>query len=229
MSCFQVHEVVIIPQILRGSSMRTSLAFPFSSVRQVPQLFITYASLAEEALANIQGEYCDTHHKVGPSRKEYQGSNDLFPWGFCGLFYFLSLLERHQAKYSSKAAAFLLEAWSQIMSRVLGNLMSVNSAAAEGIWHLWVSVTLWGCGRQHCTVDALVRPLQPPCQRALGFFARAQCSTQLCTQQLMWLRGEGMWSCVGLKKTLRNSHFPLQPLTADWSYLDCPVSSLQLV
>lgn len=82
-------------------------------------------------------------------------------------------------------------------------LTSVNSAAAEGIWHLWISVTLWGCGRQHCTVDALARLLQPPapCQRALGCFAWAQCSTQLYTQQLTWLRGEGLGRCVGLKKT----------------------------
>lgn len=114
----------MIPQIPSGCSERTFLAFPFSSVRWVPQLFITYASLAEEAIANMQGEYCDTHHKVVWSRKEYQGSNGLLPWGFCGLFSFLSLLERHQAKYLSKAATFLLEAWSQIMPRVLGSLIS---------------------------------------------------------------------------------------------------------
>lgn len=38
-------------------------------------------------------------------------------------------------------------------------LKLVNSVAAEGILHLYVPVTLWGCGRQHCTVDASTRPL----------------------------------------------------------------------
>lgn len=44
---FRAHEVVMIPQILRGCILKTLalLAFSFITARQILQLFITYASL----------------------------------------------------------------------------------------------------------------------------------------------------------------------------------------
>lgn len=57
-------------------------------------------------------------------------------------------------------AAFLLEAWSPNSAQSSWeSYSSVNSVAAGGVCHLWVSVTFWSCGRQHCTVDVSARPL----------------------------------------------------------------------
>lgn len=56
----------MIPQILQSYTLKTLLllAFPFSTVRQMLQLFITSQAWAE--VASMQGEYCDMHHKVVP-------------------------------------------------------------------------------------------------------------------------------------------------------------------
>lgn len=57
----------MIPQILQGCTLKTLvlLVFPFSTVRH-----FSFSSLpqawAEGTAANMQGEYCDMHHKIVP-------------------------------------------------------------------------------------------------------------------------------------------------------------------
>lgn len=69
--------------------------FSFSSLPQ---------AWAEGTAANMQGEYCDMHHKIVPRWKEYTGSNDPFPWAFMALIF---LRQSAGSKSCYQSASFM--------------------------------------------------------------------------------------------------------------------------